>query len=122
MVGFKVKNGKIFKSFKYAINGLLYSFKSERNIKIHFLVALLVLLLSYFLEFTKTEILILIITISIVIITEMINTAIEQVIDMASNSQYHPLAKIAKDVAAGAVLIAAINAIIVGCILIFKKV
>lgn len=104
---------KLIDSFNYAISGLLYSLRTQRNMRIHFGFALAALILSVLFNVSKTELLILFFTISLVIITEMINTAIEAVVDLYTR-RYHPLARIAKNVAAGAVLFAAINAIIVG--------
>ncbi|MDK2798658.1 MAG: diacylglycerol kinase [Clostridiales bacterium] len=115
-----MKNRNMFDSFNYAINGIIYGIKTQRNLKIHCAAALGALLLSLFYNFSKIELLILLFTIVIVIVTEMINTAIEKVVDMIVDT-YHPLAKIAKDVAAGAVLISAVNAIIVAYILFFSK-
>lgn len=115
-----MKNRNMFDSFNYAINGIIYGIKTQRNLKIHCAAALGALLLSLFYNFSKIELLILLFTIVIVIVTEMINTAIEKVVDMIVDT-YHPLAKIAKDVAAGAVLISAVNAIIVAYMLFFSK-
>jgi len=115
-----MKSRNIIESFNYAINGIIYGIKTQRNLKIHCFAALGVLFLSLFYDFTKIELLLLILTITIVFVAEMINTAIEKVVDLVSEN-YHPLAKIAKDVAAGAVLIAAVNAVIVGYILFFSN-
>lgn len=107
-------------SFNYAIEGIIYAIKTQRNMKFHMVIAILVLLSSLFFDFTKIEMLILFITITLVIVLEMINTAIEATIDVLAN-YYHPLAKIAKNVAAGAVLISAVNAVLVGYLLFFDK-
>ncbi|WHH59576.1 diacylglycerol kinase [Petroclostridium sp. X23] len=110
----------IFNSFNYAISGIIYGIKTQRNLKIHCAAALGALLLSLFYDFTRLELLILVFTIVVVFIAELINTAIEKVVDMIVDT-YHPLAKIAKDVAAGAVLIASVNALVVAYILFFSK-
>ncbi|WP_027308582.1 diacylglycerol kinase [Caloramator sp. ALD01] len=115
-----MKFKKISDSFNYAIEGIIYAIKTQRNMKIHLIAAILVLFLSLFFDFSKLEILILFFTITLVIVLEMINTAIEATIDVTAN-YYHPLAKIAKNVAAGAVLISAINAVIVGYLLFFDR-
>jgi diacylglycerol kinase (ATP) len=112
---------RILASFKYAIEGLQYALISQRNLKIHFGFALVVLFLSWFLKVSTIEFILLIISISIVIICEMINTAIETTIDLITK-EYHPLAKIAKNVAAGSVLISAIMSIMVGCLIFFDKI
>lgn len=112
---------KTINSFNYAVEGVIYTLKKERNMKMHFFTAFVVLLFSLFFNFSRLEFLMLFSTISLVMITEMINTSIEKVIDLYTD-EYHPLAKIAKDVAAGAVLIAAINAVVVAYILFFDRV
>jgi diacylglycerol kinase (ATP) len=115
-----MKIRKFTDSFNHAIEGIIYAVRTQRNMKFHMVIAILVLLFSLFFDFTKVEMLILFITISLVIVLEMINTAIEATIDVLAN-YYHPLAKIAKNVAAGAVLIAAFNAVVVGYLLFFDK-
>lgn len=114
----KVK--KVVDSFNYAIDGILYSVRTQRNMRIDMIVALLVLTACFFTDLSKVELLVVTITITMVISAEMINTAVECTVDMSAN-YYHPLAKIAKNVAAGAVLITAINAFIVGYIVFGDK-
>jgi diacylglycerol kinase (ATP) len=99
----------IVKAFNAAIEGIIYTFKKERNMKIHYCVALVILISSLYLGFSKIEMILLLFTISLVVISEMFNTAVEKTVDMITDD-YHPLAKIAKDVAAGGVLIASLNA------------
>ncbi len=111
---------KLIDSFNYAFEGILYALKTQRNMKIHFLIAIGVLILSLFFDLTRAEVLLLFSTISLVIITEMINTSIETTIDLITD-QYHVFAKIAKNVAAGAVLIAALNAIVVAYLIFFHR-
>lgn len=110
----------LIKSFNDAINGIIASIQAERNMKIHYLVAVLVLGASLFFNFSRTEFLILLFSISLVLVLELMNTAIEETIDMITE-EYHPKAKIAKDVAAGAVLIAAVNSLMVGYLLFFDR-
>ncbi|WP_026893674.1 diacylglycerol kinase [Clostridiisalibacter paucivorans] len=112
---------KLIDSFNYAVEGIIYTLKTQRNMRIHTLAAFLVLFFSLFINFSRVELIILFFTISLVVITEMINTAIEKAIDIYTK-EYHPLAKIAKNVAAGAVLVSAINAIIVAYLLMFDRV
>ncbi|WP_368488501.1 diacylglycerol kinase [Clostridium sp. BJN0013] len=114
----KVK--KLLDSFNYAIEGIIYSVRTQRNMRIHMTVALLVLIICFFYDLSKSEILAIIITISMVITAELFNTAVEFAIDATTN-YYHPLVKIAKNVAAGAVLITAANAIAVGYIVFGDK-
>lgn len=115
-----MKIRKFTDSFNYAIEGIIYAIRTQRNMKIHMTAAILVLIFSLFFNFSKLEMLILFLTITIVLVLEMINTAIEATIDVLAN-YYHPLAKIAKNVAAGAVLISAVNAVVVGYLLFFDK-
>ncbi|NLY44282.1 MAG: diacylglycerol kinase [Clostridiaceae bacterium] len=115
-----MKSRNIFYSFKYAISGIIYAFRTQRNLKIHFLAAAGVLLVSPFFHFSKVELLLLSFTITLVIVCELFNTAIEIVVDMVAK-KYHPLAKIAKDVAAGAVLVSAINALVVAYFLFISR-
>ncbi|MBA5849870.1 diacylglycerol kinase [Clostridium sp. cel8] len=112
----KVK--KLLDSFNYAIEGIIYSVRTQRNMRIHMVVALLVLTLCFFYDLSKIEILA--ITITMVIMAELFNTAVEFAIDATTN-YYHPLAKIAKNVAAGGVLVTAINAVLVGYIIFWDK-
>lgn len=95
--------------------------RTERNMRIHFLAALFMMLLAIYLNFSALELLILCVTITLVLIAEMLNTMLELVVDMIK-SEFHPLARIVKDVGAGAVLLAAINAVIVGYLLFSKKI
>lgn len=115
-----MKMKKLVESFNAAINGVIDTVRTERNMKIHFIVAILVLIACFFFNISKVEIIILLITITMVIAAELINTAIESAIDMTTN-YYHPLAKIAKNAAAGGVLVTAINAVIVGYIVFWEK-
>lgn len=100
-------------SFRFAVAGLIYAFRTQRNVKFHVLAALLVFCLSSYLKLSRTELLFVVFATLLVIITEMVNTAIEAAVDLAVGENLNPLAKIAKDVAAGAVLVAAVNALAV---------
>ncbi|MFQ8891318.1 MAG: diacylglycerol kinase [Clostridium sp.] len=111
---------KLVDSFNSAINGIINTVRTERNMKIHLVAAILVLIACFFFDISKMEFLILAITITMVMAAEVVNTAIEAVVDMSTN-YYHPLAKIAKNAAAGAVLITAINAVIVGYVIFWDK-
>ena len=104
-------------SLKYALAGVIYAVKTQRNLRFHLVAALLVFSLSFYLKLTNLELLFVVFATFLVIIAEMINTAVETVVDLASEN-YHPLARIAKDVAAGAVLLSSVNAVITA-ILIF---
>ena len=105
-------------SFRHAIEGVVHTFRTQRNMRIHFLTVILVLGSGLLFRLPHTEMLVLLFTASLVLITEMFNTAVEAVVDMITQS-YHPAAKFAKDIAAGAVLIASINAVVVGTVVFF---
>jgi len=115
------KSRTLGESFFYAVSGILYAFRTQRNIKIHFMVSLLVIIFSFLLKLNIIELLIVSITITLVLTAEMINTAIESVVDMYTQ-EYHPLARAAKNVAAGAVLVSAVNAVVIGYFIFFKKI
>ncbi|AAO36524.1 diacylglycerol kinase [Clostridium tetani] len=115
-----MKIKKLIDSFNYAIEGLVYAVRTQRNMRIHMIAALLVLTASFFYDMTKVELLIVLLTITSVITAELFNTAIEFTIDATTN-YYHPLAKIAKNISAAAVLLTAINALAVGYIIFWQK-
>ena len=100
-------------SFNYAIEGLIHVLRTHRNMRIHFAVAIAVLVAAVWKGVNRFELIALLLAITFVLVAEMINSAIEQAVDLATTS-FDPLAKLAKDIAAGAVLIAAINAIAIG--------
>ena len=100
-------------SFNYAFEGVIYVVRTQRNMRVHFLAAVGVLVAGVILGVTRFELLALMLAVSFVLIAEMINTAIEKAIDVATNS-FDPVARVAKDVSAGAVLIAAVNAALIG--------
>jgi diacylglycerol kinase (ATP) len=103
----------IIQSLNWAFEGVIHVLRTQRNMRVHFALATVVLILAFSYGVTKLELMALLVAISFVLIAEMVNTAIEATIDLATTS-FDPLAKIAKDIAAGAVLIAAVNAVVVG--------
>ena len=106
-------------SFRYAGQGIYYAFSTQRNFRIHALVTVIVLSLGFAMQLPRVHVAVLGLTCSAVITLELVNTALEAVVDLTVQQNYHELAKIAKDCAAGAVLIAALTAILVGgCLLI----
>jgi len=108
------------KRFKYAFDGIVYCFASQQNMRIHAIAAVIALALALYFRLTPTELVLLVLTIAGVMVAEMVNTAIETVVDLVS-PEYHRLAQIAKDVAAGAVMLMAGVALIVGCLLFLPK-
>lgn len=112
-----LKHRTLFQSFKYASEGIYFAFKYNQNIRIHFVIAVLVVILSIFFKISAFEMGILGIMILLVISTEMINTSIEEMANLITRD--HKMeAKIAKDVAAGMVLLTSVGAVVVG-ILVF---
>ncbi|MEH2281391.1 MAG: diacylglycerol kinase family protein [Nostoc sp.] len=107
----------LFVSFKYAWAGISYSFQTQRNFRIHVSVCALAIALSVFLHLQAVEIAVIGITSGLVLALELLNTAIESVVDLTVKQTYHDLAKIAKDCAAGAVLVSALVAMLVAGIL-----
>ena len=103
----------IIESFNYAIEGVIHVLRTQRKMRIHFLVAVIVMITAAAVGVSKIELIALLISIAFVLVAEMINTAVEGTIDAATTS-FDPMAKLAKDIAAGAVLIAAVNAVAVG--------
>lgn len=110
----------IVRAFSNAICGLILCIRLERNMRIHISAAVAAIFLAWYFQISKYEVAVLSLAIMVVLIAEMINTAIEAVVNLVS-PEYHRLAKMAKDIAAGAVLLAAIAASIIGYILFFDK-
>lgn len=106
----------LLKSFGYALWGIGYALTRERNLRIHFTAGAFALYISRYYSLSTAELCLLVLCIGFVIACEMINTAIERTVDLET-LEYHSLAKIAKDVAAGAVLVSAITSVVVGFLL-----
>jgi diacylglycerol kinase (ATP) len=111
----------IFDSFNFAFEGIIHVLRTQRNMRIHFAVAFVVIVAAIVVDVTKLELIALLISITFVLIAEMLNTGLEAAIDIATTS-FDPMAKLAKDIAAGAVLIATANAVIVGYLVFSGKV
>lgn len=116
----KMKNDNFFEAWGNATNGIIYSATTQRNIRIQLVLAVIVMVLSLFYGLNTAEFLCLLFAVFMVIFAELINTAIETVVDLFVDV-YHPKAKISKDVAAGAVVLAACNALVVGYFIFFKE-
>ena len=104
-------------SFLYAAKGLRYAFSTQRNFRIHVGFALLAFALGLFLGLNKSDLAIMALTATSVLVVELLNTAIESVVDLAIGKRFHPLAKIAKDCSAGAVLVASISSLVIAILL-----
>ena len=117
----KLENKKrLLNSFKYAFEGIISALKSEQNLKTHIAIMILVIIFGIILKINKIEWIICIILFGFVISLELVNTAIENTVDLITMEK-NPKAKIAKDVSAAAVLIAAITSIIIGLIIFMTK-
>ena len=110
----------LIESFNNALEGVIHVLRTQRNMRIHFLVAVVVLVVAFAAGVNNDELIALLLSIAFVLIAEMINTAIESAIDTATTS-FDPHAKLAKDIAAGAVLIASVNAVAVGYIVFARR-
>ena len=116
-----MKNRRLKDSFTNAFRGIYQAFKTENNIRLHVVSAIIVIITAFILEFSQIEWILVIVVIIIVIVTEILNTAVEYAIDMVCGNEYNEIAKYAKDIAAGATLIAACGAFVIGVILYLPK-
>lgn len=116
-----MKNKKLIDSFKYAFSGIATAFKSEKNMKIHFTMMMLVIIFGILLKISLNEWLVCIMLFCMVIGSEMINTAVENVVNLAMPTK-NEVAKNAKDISAGAVLVFAIGSAIIGLIIFIPKI
>jgi diacylglycerol kinase len=108
-----MRSRNIFESFRFAFSGLWYALRTQRNTRIHLTITAAVVVLGLFLELSYVQWAVVTLTIGFVLVSEMLNTVAETLVDLISPG-FHPLAKIVKDVTAGAVLLAAIVSIVVG--------
>ena len=113
---FKVAND-LSSSFRYAAQGLTYGFSTQRNFRIHVFAGCVVFSLGYWLNLSADRLAMLVLTVAAVLVLELLNTATEAVVDLAIGRRFHPLARIAKDCAAAAVLVAAIASLGVALLL-----
>ena len=109
-------------SFRYAFNGIKYTFRNSRNFKIQVIFALFSLILGVILQLDKTDYWILLVTVFSVLTLEILNTSIESLVDLVVKKKFSNLAKITKDCSAGAVLLASINSVIIGLCLFIPKI
>jgi diacylglycerol kinase (ATP) len=119
-IGATMQTQNIIQSFNSAIEGFIYVVKTQRNMRLHVLIAILALLLGIYLNLEKLEILLLLITVCFVLLSEMFNTAVELNTNLIGNG-YNPMVRIIKDIAAGCVLVASVNAFIVGYLLFLSR-
>ena len=117
----ELKKGSFIDAWINAFNGIIYATTTQGNIRKQLIIAVIVMLVSLLFNLTRAEFLCLMFTVILIIVAEMFNTAIETVVDLYTDL-YHPKAKIAKDVAAGGVVITTVNALIVAYFLFFDKI
>lgn len=115
-----MKKDPLYKSFGYAFQGIFNTIRTERNIKIHCAAAILVTIFGIWLQISKTEWMICFILFGLILALELVNTAVEATVDLFTEER-KPLAKRAKDAAAGAVLIVAIFAAVIGILIFIPK-
>lgn len=107
----------LFTSFKYAWAGIAYAFQTQRNFRVHTSIGILAIILCWALQVSHVEVAVICLTIGAVLVMEILNTALESLVDLTVGQTYHELAKIAKDCAAGAVLMAAIVALLIAVLI-----
>lgn len=117
----RLKNKNFIDAWKKAFNGIWYAVKTQRNIKVQLCIAVVVIICAIYFKLNITECMFLTFATMLVIITEMVNTAIEEAVNLCTK-EFHPIAKIAKDVAAGAVVLAALNAVIIAIFIFVSKI
>ncbi len=115
-----MRSRSVLFSFEYAIQGVVYALRTQRNMRLHVLAAVAVMVLALFIRIGALELMMLSFAVAFVLFAELVNTALEAAVDVATE-QYEPLAKVAKDVSAGAVLVAALNALVVGYLVFFTR-
>ncbi len=115
------RSESLWASFRYAFAGLKYAFGTQRNIRVQSVFGILALIAGVLLGLSTSEMALLLLTVAFVIVAEMINTVFETLVDLVTQ-EFHPLAKIAKDVGAAAVITAAITAVIIGLLLFVPKI
>ena len=113
----KNNNKSRTESFRTAFSGLVHALNTQKNFQLQVLIGLVTALVAWFLDFTRIEWLILIITIALVLVAELLNTVVEVVVDLAVKEKLLPDARLAKDVSAAAVLLLSIFAVFVGLLL-----
>lgn len=118
----KWKNRDLISSLEFALTGILTAFKEERNMRKHAVTALVVILAGFVFQVSRIEWLFLLVNIFLVVAFEIINSAIENVVDLASHYHFSMLAKKAKDMAAGAVLVVSLLAAVIGALIFIPRI
>jgi diacylglycerol kinase (ATP) len=118
----KYKANSLFESIKFAVTGLLWAIKSQRNIRIEIFLGMVAIIVGVFLNFSMLEFAVLLITVSFVLMAELLNTIVEFIVDAYFGNKYSTLAKMSKDIAAGLVLMCAALSSVVGFLLFAPKI
>jgi len=111
-----MRSKRISDSFRYALSGLWYVLRTQRNVRVHLMIAVCVAGMGIWLGISLTQWAILTLTVGFVLVSEVLNTVAETLVDLASPG-YHPLAEVVKDVTAGAVLLGAVISVVVGLLI-----
>jgi diacylglycerol kinase (ATP) len=111
-----MRRSNLLTSFRYAFAGLWYLLRTQRNARIHVSISLVIIALGLWLGLNTTQWAVIALTIGVVLVAESFNTVVEVIVDLVTE-EYHPLAKIAKDTAAGAVLLMAIISVVIGLLI-----
>lgn len=111
------KNSSYIEAVSHALDGIKVLLKEEANLRFHFIVAILVVLLGFYVHLSRMDWLFLVLALILVIVMECLNSMVERLTDLVVNDCYHPLAKIVKDVAAGVVLLTCIGVAVIGVLL-----
>lgn len=117
----RLRNKNFLDAWKKALSGIWYSIKTQRNLKIQLVIAVIVIIACIYFKLNIIECIFLTFATMLVIITEVMNTAIEATVNLCTD-KYHPIAKIAKDVAAGAVVLSSLNAVIIAILIASSKI
>jgi len=112
---------KFIDSMNFSLSGIIHAFKTEKNMRSHFIIAVVVITASVLLHVTRFELIAVVLSITLVMFAELVNTAVEAVVDLVTE-EYHELARVAKNVAAGAVTLTAVNALVVGYLVFYRKI
>tara|TARA_B100000700_G_C14517161_1_gene611406 strand:- start:117 stop:539 length:423 start_codon:yes stop_codon:yes gene_type:complete len=110
-------SSNLLASFHYAFQGIVYGLMTQRNLRIHLFLGTFAFILGLFLDLKSSDFALLALTITMVLVLELLNTSIEAVVNLSIGRRFHPLAKVAKDCAAASVLIASISSLLIGCLL-----
>ncbi|MBF0252381.1 MAG: diacylglycerol kinase [Candidatus Omnitrophica bacterium] len=117
-----IYNRSFWDSVRVALEGIIHALQHERNMRIHFIFAALVIITSLYFSIAYVDMILVLFAISLVLISEMFNTAIEYLADIVTEKKYNPMVKILKDISAGAVFVAALNALLTGYILTVNRI